>query len=151
MPTGTGIWPALWALGANYGAVGWPRCGEIDISEVIGSAGSVTHASVHGPASGAAPYSFTGSYRAPRALSSGFHVYSVHWTPTALTFTVDSSSVYTVTKAVVLASGGSWVFDHPFFLLLNVAVGGTWPGPPSASTAWPQQMVVDYVRVYQDR
>lgn len=150
MPTGAGIWPAFWALGANCDTVGWPSCGEIDMTEVIGSDGSVSHASVHGPGAGSAPYSFTGRYRATKDLSTGFHVYAVHWTPTALTFSVDSRSVYSVTKATVLRSGGGWVFDHPFFLLLNVAVGGTWPGPPSDRTAWPQQMVVDYVRVYQD-
>jgi len=149
MPTGAGIWPAFWALGRDHDTVGWPASGEIDVTEVVGSDGAVSHATLHGAKPDGSPYAITSQFHAAADLSADFHTYSVTWTPSGFTFAVDGSIFSTVTKATVQKSG-TWAFDQPFYLLLNVAVGGNFPGPPSSSTTWPQQMVVDWVRVYQD-
>jgi len=149
VPTGAGIWPAFWALGSNHDTAGWPRSGEIDVSEVIGKANTVNHGSLHGPTKDGKPYTLTGTATASQDLGADFHVYSVTWTRDSVSFSLDGKQFYSVSKDEVLRAG-DWVFDQPFYLLLNVAVGGTWPGPPSGLTTWPQQMVVDYVRVYQD-
>ena len=147
IPYGQGLWPAFWMLGANIGAVGWPRCGEIDIMENIGREPGMVHGTIHGPG-----YSGSGGIGAAYALASGrfaddFHVFSVDWAPRSLTLSVDGTPYKRIT-ARDLPAGTTWVYDHPFFLLLNVAVGGTWPGNPDASTQFPQRMLVDYVRVY---
>jgi len=149
MPTGTGIWPAFWMLGLNHDTAGWPASGEIDVSEVIGSHGTISHGTLHGAKADGKPYSLTAQYDAGVDLSADFHTYAVTWTPDGFTFAVDGKAFSSLSKSAVEAAG-SWPFDQPFYLLLNVAVGGDWPGPPSASTVWPQQMVVDWVRVYQD-
>ena len=149
MPTGDGAWPAFWALGENHDTAGWPASGEIDVSEVVGKQKNVTHGTVHGPKADGKPFSVTGSYTAPSDLSSDFHVYSATWTPTTVDFAIDDVVYSTVTKADVEKSG-RWVYDQPFYLLLNLAVGGSFPGNPSASSVWPQQMVVDWVRVYEN-
>lgn len=148
VPRGQGIWPAFWMLGADIEKVEWPRCGEIDIMENVGKEPTVAHGTVHGPG-----YSGVGgigaAYPLPegRTLADDFHRFAVEWEPQALRFYVDDQLYHTVTPRS-LPPGGSWVYDHPFFLLLNVAVGGDWPGGPDASTSFPQQMQVDWVRVY---
>ncbi len=150
IPAGQGMWPAFWMLGQNIGTAGWPGCGEIDIMENVGFEPSKVHGSAHGPGySGGHP--LTGTY----ALQSGsfsddFHVFALEWEPSALRFYVDDVLYETHTPAD-LPAGTTWVFDHPFFLLLNVAVGGSWPGSPNSSTVFPQTMQVDYVRVYSPR
>jgi beta-glucanase (GH16 family) len=149
IPRGQGIWPAFWMLGADIATVGWPACGEIDIMENIGKEPRTTHATIHGPGySGAngigAPFAF------PADVADDFHVFAVEWEPAALRFFVDHQAFTTLTPAS-LPAGARWVFDHPFFVILNVAVGGQWPGPPDDTTAFPQQMRVDYVRVYRQR
>jgi len=149
VPTGVGIWPAFWALGSNHDTAGWPFCGEIDVTEVLGRQNTLDHGSVHGPKSDGTPFSLTGTATAAQDLGQDFHVYAVSWTADRVSFSLDDHEFYAVTKAD-LERVGEWVFDQPFYLLLNVAVGGTWPGSPSDVTTWPQQMVVDYVRVYQD-
>jgi beta-glucanase (GH16 family) len=149
MPVGKGAWPAFWALGADHDTAGWPQSGEIDATEVIGARPTIVHGSLHGPEASGKAYTITGAYTAPADLSLDFHVYSVTWTATEISFSVDGHEYFSVTKATVEKTG-TWEFDQPFYLLLNVAVGGSWPGPPSPATSWPQQMVVDYVRVYQD-
>lgn len=150
MPTGDGAWPAFWALGQNHDTAGWPASGEIDVTEVVGKEKNVTHGTLHGPTADGKPFSVTGKYAAPSDLSSDFHVYSATWSATSVAFAIDDVVFNTVTKADVEKSG-RWVFDQPFYLLLDVAVGGNFPGDPSASSVWPQQMVIDWVRVYQDR
>ncbi len=150
VPTGVGAWPAFWALGQDHETAGWPASGEIDVTEVLGREPRVSHGSVHGPRADGTPYTVTGKQESPVDLGAGFHVYSATWTPDGISFAIDGTTYNTVTRAQVEAEG-TWVFDQPFYLLLNVAVGGRWPGPPSAGTPWPQQMVVDYVRVYADR
>ena len=149
VPTGVGAWPAFWALGHDHETAGWPASGEIDVTEVLGREPTVTHGSVHGPAPDGSPFTLTGDRTMPTDLGDAFHVFSTTWTPEGISFAIDGETYHVVTRRDVEASG-RWVFDQPFYLLLNVAVGGRWPGPPSAGTVWPQQMVVDYVRVYAD-
>jgi len=149
LPFGQGIWPAFWMLGSDIDVVGWPRCGEIDIMESIGREPSANHGSLHGPGySGEHP--LTGIYTLPngRHFSDAFHVFAIDWEPTAIRFYVDGNLYETRTPADV-PNGKRWVYDHPFFILLNIAVGGNWPGGPDATTSWPQTMLVDYVRVYR--
>ena len=149
LPFGQGIWPAFWMLGSDIDTAGWPNSGEIDIMENIGRSPSTNHGSLHGPGySGDSPLS--GIYTLPNGqhFSDAFHVFTIEWEPTAIRFYVDGNLYQTRTPADVPA-GRRWVFDHPFFILLNVAVGGNWPGSPDATTSWPQSMLVDYVRVYK--
>ncbi len=144
---GKGIWPAFWTLGDNLGSAGWPGCGELDIQETVGPAPSVNHGSAHGPGySGGNP--LTGTYQlAAGALSDGYHLYAIEWEPNQVRWYVDDTLYETRTPADVPA-GDTWVYDHPFFLILNLAVGGSFPGPPDATTVFPQTTRVDYVRVY---
>ncbi len=147
IPRGQGIWPAFWMLGNNIGSVGWPTCGEIDIMENIGSEPRTTHGTIHGPGySGGGgvggSYTFTGEDAAD-----DFRVFAVEWEPNVIRWYVDGNHYFTATPASL--GGSTWVFDHPHFFILNVAVGGSWPGPPDGSTTFPQRMEVDYVRVYE--
>jgi beta-glucanase (GH16 family) len=147
IPKGQGMWPAFWMLGDDISAAGWPACGEIDIMENIGREPARVHGTIHGPGySGAhplgAPYDFPSGN-----VADDFHVFAVEWEPKEIRFYVDGKLYETRTPAD-LPAGTRWVFDHPFFLILNVAVGGGWPGSPDASTKFPEQMLVDYVRVY---
>jgi len=149
IPQGQGMWPAFWMLGNNITTVGWPACGEIDIMENIGKEPGTVHGSLHGPSS----TSPTSDASAPFSLPAGqkfaddFHLFAVEWSPGTISFFVDSNLYETVTQSQWPA-GGTWVFDHPFFIILNLAVGGNWPGSPDNTTQFPQQMLVDYVRVY---
>ncbi|MGQ0713763.1 MAG: glycoside hydrolase family 16 protein [Gemmatimonadaceae bacterium] len=147
VPRGQGIWPAFWMLGSNIDTVGWPQCGEIDVMENIGREPNVVHGTVHGPGySGGS--GIGGSYTlGSAAFADDFHVFAVEWMAREIRWFVDGK-LYRRTTPAELPSGADWVFDHPFFLLLNVAVGGAWPGDPDFSTVFPQQMLVDYVRVY---
>jgi beta-glucanase (GH16 family) len=151
IPYGQGLWPAFWMLGANIQdpGVGWPQCGEVDIMENIGREPGIIHGTIHGPG-----YSGAHGIGKPYELPAGerfalnFHLFSVDWEPAAIRFAVDRHVYHVVTPAN-LPAGAHWVYDHPFFLLLNVAVGGNWPGVPDSTTKFPQKMLVDYVRVYQ--
>jgi beta-glucanase (GH16 family) len=148
MPAGQGIWPAFWALGNNIGTVSWPACGEIDIMENIGREPSVNHGSLHGPGySGGNPLSATYTLPNQARFSDAYHVFAVEWEDGVVRFYVDDNLYETRTRASVPA-GGTWVYDHPFYLILNVAVGGAFPGSPDSTTVFPQTMSVDYVRVY---
>lgn len=148
IPYGQGLWPAFWMLGVDIDKVGWPACGEIDIMENIGKEPSVNHGSIHGPAyTGEDGIEAHTSLSGGRKLSDDFHVYAVEWVRDEVRFYLDDQLYATQTRAS-LKPGQKWVFDHPFFLLLNVAVGGDWPGSPDAATVFPQAMLVDYVRVY---
>lgn len=150
IPRGQGMWPAFWMLGDNIDAVGWPRSGEIDIMENIGREPAIIHGTMHGPG-----YSGGSGIGAPYGLTSGtfaddFHRYAVEWAPGRITWLVDDHPYFQTTPAS-LPPGTAWVYDHPFFLLLNLAVGGAWPNDPDATTVFPRQMIVDYVRVYVAR
>src|ERR1022692_1736257 len=149
IPQGQGLWPAFWMLGTDITTVSWPACGEVDIMENIGKEPSTVHGTVHGPG-----YSGANGIGAPYALPNGqkfsddYHIFSVIWTSTSVEFFVDSHSYQKVTLSS-LPPGTKWVFNTPFFIILNVAVGGGWPGYPDNTTSFPQTMLVDYVRVYQ--
>lgn len=149
LPVGQGLWPAFWMLGSNIDAVNWPACGEIDVMENIGSDPFTAHGTIHGPdtATGAA-YGLGAPVRSPTSLAAAFHVYGITWSPNAISFSLDGSTYETRTPSS-LTGGQRWVFDQPFYLLLNLAVGGTWPGSPDSSTPFPATMLVDWVRVYK--
>ena len=149
IPRGQGIWPAFWMLGSDSTQNGWPKCGEIDIMENIGREPGIIHGSLHGPSSVAPTSDRTSTIFLPAGqnYADDFHVYAIEWEPGAVRYYVDSNNYATFTR-VQWPAGGQWVFDHPFFILLNLAVGGSWPGGPDASTQFRQQMLVDYVRVY---
>ena len=149
LPFGQGIWPAFWALGADIDKVSWPACGEIDIMENIGKEPGIQHGSLHGPGFSDGK-SITGAYTLPdgKKLSDDFHTYGIVKSENLIEFVFDGRSYLKVTPAS-LPEGAHWLFDKPFFLLLNLAVGGDWPGSPDSSTIFPQEMVVDYVRVYE--
>jgi len=148
LPVGQGIWPAFWLLGANIATVPWPGCGEIDIMEYRGQAPNVLHGSLHGPGYSGGN-ALTSSYVLPGSagFDQDFHVFAVEWSKDRITWIVDDTRYLTVRPAD-LPSGSAWVFDHPFFIILDVAVGGNFVGPPNSSTTFPQPMLVDYVRVY---
>lgn len=149
IPRGQGIWPAFWMLGADIGQVGWPACGEIDVMENVGHEPGIVHGTVHGPGySGAQGISAAYTNPSGAAFADDFHVYGVDWRPGSITWTVDGVAYRTVTRADV--GSAPWVFDKPFFVILNVAVGGNWPGSPDASTRFPQQMTIDWLRVHQN-
>ena len=148
IPYGQGLWPAFWMLGDDIDKVGWPACGEIDIMENIGKEPAIIHGSIHGPGyiggTGIeAPYTLPA-----KRFADDFHVFAVEWDPDAVSFFVDQDLYVRHTRAD-LHPGWKWVFDKPFFVILNVAVGGDWPGNPDSTTVFPQAMLVDYVRVYQ--
>jgi beta-glucanase (GH16 family) len=147
IPRGQGIWPAFWMLGSNFDAVGWPNCGEIDIMENIGREPRTVHGTIHGPGySGGG--GIGGSYLFPSGVNvaDDYRVFAIEWETNRISWFVDSNLYLTLTPANL--GGRAWVFNQPFFIILNVAVGGNWPGNPDATTVFPQQMLVDYVRVY---
>jgi len=149
IPYGQGLWPAFWMLGSDIPQIGWPGCGEIDIMENIGKEPSTVHGTIHGPGySGSA--GIGAAYTLPNGerFADAYHVYAIEWQPELIRWYVDGVLCKTGTKND-LPGSSSWVFNHPFFLLLNVAVGGYWPGNPDASAVFPQTMFVDYVRVYR--
>lgn len=144
LPYGNGIWPAFWMLGEDIETNPWPACGEIDIMEHIGREPTRIYGTVHGPGysgSGGVGHSTTVT-----DVSTTFHVYAVEWEPQEIRWYVDDVEYFKVTPDML---PGTWVYDHPFFILLNLAVGGYWPGYPDESTVFPQFLKVDYVRVYQ--
>jgi beta-glucanase (GH16 family) len=150
VPAGKGMWPAFWLLGdEGYASEhAWPDCGEIDAMEVIGSEPNVVYGTLHADWPWAPKDGIGGSAKSPKPLSAGFHVYGVEWAPQRISFLLDGAIYKTITPAD-LPPGAPWPFDHPFFLLLNLAVGGDWPGAPNASTQFPAHMLVDWVRVWQ--
>ncbi|HJU68253.1 MAG TPA: glycoside hydrolase family 16 protein [Gemmatimonadaceae bacterium] len=148
IPRGQGIWPAFWMLGADIDQVGWPQCGEIDVMENIGREPNIVHGTVHGPGYSGANGIGGAHTLTTAAFADDFHVFAVEWTPAQIRWLVDGTEYRRLIPAGI-PPGATWVFNHPFFMLLNVAVGGAWPGHPDASTVLPQQMVVDYVRVYR--
>lgn len=147
LPVGRGLWPAFWLLGEDIETNGWPACGEIDIMEYRGQEPNIVHGSLHGPGySGGAAR--TGRYTLPgNGFDAAFHVFAIEWTADEITWLVDDQ-VYQRRTPADLPSGARWVFNHPFFIILNVAVGGGYVGDPDASTVFPQTMLVDWVRVY---
>ena len=151
LPFGQGIWPALWMLGENITSVGWPSCGEIDIMEMIGGAtpnqgDERVHGTGHWSSNGNHAYT-GGSIVVPNGSSyqNEFHVYSIIWDASAIKWYRDDVLYYTLD----ITGSDKTEFHEPMFFLMNVAVGGQWPGNPNASTVFPQRMAVDYIRVFQ--
>jgi beta-glucanase (GH16 family) len=148
LPKGKGIWPAFWMLGDDIATMRWPGAGEIDVMEEIGDPETM-YSTLHGPGySGSHGISAKFPLPAGERTDEGFHVYAVEWAPNDIKFYFDDHLIAERTPAD-LPAGTQWVYDHPFFILLNLAVGGAWPGYPDATTEFPQQMLVDYVRVYR--
>ncbi|MFE9249595.1 ricin-type beta-trefoil lectin domain protein [Streptomyces sp. NPDC007088] len=149
LPRGQGMWPAFWMLGNDLGSVGWPNSGEIDIMENVGFEPSSVHGTIHGPG-----YSGSGGIGAGYSLPGGaafadaFHTFAIDWSPNSISWSVDGNVYQRRTPADL--GGKQWVFNKPFFVILNLAVGGYWPGDPNSSTTFPQQLVVDYVHVTTD-
>ena len=147
LPRGTGLWPAFWMLGDNIDKVSWPNCGEIDIMEALDGDPLTVHGTIHGPDGSSDGYAIGNQTTATSSLTAGYHTYGVQWTPDSISFLLDGKAYATVTRAQ-LPKGQHWVFDQPFHLLLNLAVG-RWAGPPTTSTSFPAMLLVDWVRVYQ--
>lgn len=148
LPYGPGLWPAFWMLGNNKDSDGWPQCGEIDIMEGKGQEPNIVHGTVHGPG-----YSGGNAITSSFGLENGrfdtdYHIYAVEWSAGCIDFYVDNTLYKRITPTDVT---GKWVYDHPFFILLNVAVGGNFLGYPNDYTPFPQTMYVDYVRVYKEQ
>ena len=147
LPVGQGLWSAFWMLGTNLAEVGWPQSGEVDIVENLGKEPATVHGTIHGPG-----YSGGNGVGTEYDLPAGagvqeFHTYAIEWTPDQIRWLVDDVNYLTVTPDDIPA-GTEWVYNHPFFLILNLAVGGNWPGNPDETTGFPQRLLVDYVRVY---
>ncbi|MFC8194917.1 ricin-type beta-trefoil lectin domain protein [Streptomyces sp. NPDC057298] len=146
VPRGQGMWPAFWMLGNDIGQVGWPNSGEIDVMENVGFEPSTVHGTLHGPGySGSGGIGAAYSLPGGQAFADAFHTFAVDWSPGAITWSVDGTVYQRRTPADL--GGRQWVFDKPFFLILNLAVGGYWPGDPDGSTVFPNQLVVDEVKV----
>lgn len=146
-PYGPGIWPAFWMLGENIETEPWPACGEIDIMELRGQEPHIIHGTLHGPGySGGNPV--TGSYALVNdRFDNDFHLFAIEWDKDKIDFFVDDYLYQRIERSNV---PGEWVYDQPFFILINLAVGGNYVGFPTAQTPFPQKMYIDYVRVYQE-
>jgi beta-glucanase (GH16 family) len=146
LPSGQGLWSAFWMLGHGYPATPWPVCGELDIMESRGRDPTTTSSAVHGPGySGTTP--FVHANRLTRGDAGAFHTFAVEWDSLRVRFFVDDTVHYTITHSDVERFGQS-VLDQPFFVILNLAVGGTFDGDPQSDAIFPATMLVDYVRVY---
>lgn len=149
IPAGRGLWPAFWAMGDDVWTAGWPNCGEMDVMETLGQEPSVVHGTLHGPVGFTQTSWAQGrSFTAPESLADGFHTYRVVWTPDTVEWALDGVVFSRIDKSQ-LAAGARWAFDHDFHILLNLSVGGNWPGSPDAATPFPSKLLVDWVRVYQ--
>jgi len=147
LPKGKGIWPAIWMLGSNIATTPWPACGEIDIMELLGHEPNKVYGTMHWGNVGQGSTHIGGNYTlSGEDFSQKFHVFSIVWDSTKIEWYVDNQKYFTGNKTDV---NGNYPFDKPFFFILNVAVGGNWPGNPDGTTTFPQRMIVDYVRVYQ--
>lgn len=147
IPAGAGLWPAFWLLGDDVNRVGWPACGEIDVLEALDGYPRVAHGFINGPSDYAPHYTVAQTAISRRSLASGFHTYAIRWTPSSITWLLDGVPYGTTTRKN-LPSGAKWVYNHPFHIVLNLAVGGSWGGPPTTSTRFPATLLVDWVRVY---
>lgn len=145
LPVGKGIWPAIWMLGANISEVDWPKCGEIDILEYIGREPDMVYTTVHTPDNNG------GNAASQKTrfenIEEGFHLYACEWDKDKIAFYVDDKLVYTYQPQT--KTKNNWPFDQPFFFILNVAVGGNFGGPEVDDSIFPQEFVIDYVKVYQ--
>ena len=146
-PWGPGIWPAFWLVGSDVDTVGWPQCGEIDIMELRGQKPNVISGTVHGPGYSAASGISKSFALENNRFDVDFHLFAIEWGKDYIDFFVDNALYQRITPANV---NGEWVFDHPFYIIMNVAVGGNYLGFPTNQTPFPQTMFVDYVKVYKE-
>jgi len=146
LPYGQGIWPAFWMLGENISSKGWPGSGEIDILEFIGREPDHIYATVHAPGYSGGNGVGSNITISADSLKNDFHIYAIEWEENEIRWYFDDQQYFKITPEDV---PDQWIFDHPFFLILNLAVGGGWPGYPDKTTVFPQFLYVDYVRVYQ--
>jgi len=146
LPAGQGVWSAFWMLGEDIATSGWPQCGEIDIMENIGDPNTV-YGTIHGPGYSGGDGVGSSYTSSALALDEDFHIYAIEWQPGEISWYVDDVLYNTISDADV---SGAWVYDYDFFIILNLAVGGLWPGNPDETTIFPQRLLVDYVRVYRD-
>ncbi len=145
IPSGQGIWPAFWMLGDNFPTAGWPACGEIDILEVLGQQPSKIYSTIHFK-SGNTSARVEKSLVTATSLADEFHVYSLVWEKDKIKTMVDDKTIAEFDPSQVSAA---YPFNEKFFFIMNIAVGGNWPGSPNATTYFPQFMMVDYIRVFQ--
>ena len=150
LPYGQGIWPALWMLGANFPEEGWPNCGEIDVMELVGHEASKVHGTAHwGPNGQSWSYNHGGTYElSGETYADEYHVFSLVWELNSIKWYVDDNLYFQVTPATV--ANQVYPFNQDFFFIFNIAVGGRWPGDPDPSTTFPQRMIIDYIRVFQE-
>jgi len=144
VPGGRGTWPAFWMLGDDIDRVGWPACGEIDVMEHVGADPRTCHGTAHGPGYSGVGGGVSGSVDLGVDLSDDFHEYAVEWDESGIVWLVDDRAYHRVTPADV---PGGWVFDHPFFLLVNLAIGGDWPGNDTEDPDLPAVLLVDRICV----
>ena len=145
LPDGHGLWPAIWMLGDNIREVGWPASGEIDIMEFVGRKPDTIHNALHTPAS----HGDTENIETTRIenVTSDFHVFKMNWTEDAITFYIDEEKTYTFSPSV--KNEETYPYRHPFYFLLNLAVGGNFGGPEVDDSIFPKQFLIDYVKVYK--
>lgn len=145
LPVGHGIWPAFWMLGSNISTVGWPKCGEIDILEYVGREPDMVFTTLHTQAN----HGDNGSSKKTKFkdIEEGFHIYAAEWTEEKIDFYVDNKLVYTFNPEK--KTEDVWPFNQPFYLIINMAIGGNFGGPKVDDSIFPQQFIIDYVRVYQ--
>lgn len=146
VPAGAGLWPAFWMLGANFNGSNWPDCGEIDIMEYIGKEPDLIFGTLHGPGYSGV-LGFSQWNRQTYDIADGFHTYAIEWEADEIRWYYDGEHYHTVGRTDI--GDREWVFDQPFFIILNLAVGGQLPGMVGLDTKFPTQYLVDYVRVYQ--
>ncbi|MDO3695520.1 glycoside hydrolase family 16 protein [Wenyingzhuangia sp. chi5] len=145
VPNGKGLWPAAWLLGSDISEVGWPACGEIDMLEYLGRDPNYLYTSLHTPASHGETINTKRTF--VEAIDKGFHTYKTIWTKEAISFYVDDLLLYTFSPEI--KNDQTWPYDKPFYLILNLAIGGNFGGKEIDDTALPQEFVVDYIKVTQ--
>lgn len=146
-PFGPGIWPAFWMLGENISEVSWPQCGEIDIMELRGQEPNIIHGSIHGPGYSAGNAVTSSLAKTDGRFDTDYHLFAIEWGKDYIDFFVDEKWYNRITPE---DANGQWVYDQPFFFIFNIAVGGNFVGFPTADTPYPQEMIIDYIRAYQE-
>jgi beta-glucanase (GH16 family) len=150
LPAGTGILPAFWTVGSDAGRVPWPQCGEIDVVEIPGRTSRVAVYHVHGPDENGHDVAMSRRFVRSPTLAGAFHVYGIDWGPHEIQFRLDGKVTATITRFAYERRGGRWpVFQKPHAIVLSIAGGNPWTGPPDADSRWPATMLVDWLRVYR--
>ena len=145
LPKGKGLWPAIWMLGHDINVKGWPACGEIDIMEYVGKAPEEIHTTLHTPESFGK--SFNTKVTSIETIEEGFHIYKTKWDANQIQFYIDDALVYTFSPQQ--KDDKTWPFNKPFYIILNLAIGGNFGGPEVDNSIFPEKFIIDYVKVYQ--